>query len=632
MLELMNITKRYDSQTILNKCSYTFNQTGFYLITGPSGIGKSTLLNIISGFDSNYDGKLIYNKQPLNKKNYQKNEIAYDFQEHLLIDNLSVIDNLTLFRSDKETLKQIDELLHILDLEQYKKTKVHYLSQGEKKRVSFIRTIIKDANIYLFDEPTNFLDEKNKIKVLTIIKKLSQKALVIVASHDQMIEKYMDYHISIKDQQLITFKNSNNYSEPIIKSKTNNSHPQFKKIIKIAMSHLLNNKKKNFLAILVLCFSMLILSLCLLGKDIDTYIIETNTIAKTNPNIILFTKTNSYKEEDIKEIKKEIKSPLYIGYNYYNNENVFSLESNIQKNSPLYYQGISSECIFYDIDKSFLERNQIIGNLPVQNNEILITSYLAELLIYNKQYSSFDDILTNGYLTFDNKKYKITGLLKQDTAMFEILKTKTEFSQSLNNLYSDFFFEILSFQNAIYIPESSSIKNYSKQLTTLYTKVFTTKEAKLIVQNFQNVIQYQSKYSKRVESLKLQILWLKNICFYLHIAFILFYFLILINYINNNFFKYQKESRIWQINGYYNTNKIIIWLESFICQMIACILNFIFLKYITTIGNNLISNNLGYSLYPISLELNTFITFSIILIILNIIIYPVYKNFGKNSQ
>ena len=165
MIELKGVTKKYQDQVILNNVSMTFSNVGFYGIVGQSGIGKTTFLNLIGLLDEPSDGSILYDGKELKsleeKEMYLNQNIAFFNQELLLLEDMSVMENLLLFGEDKD---RIIEWIKYFHLENVCQEKVSKLSQEEKKRVAFIRTVFKPSKLYLFDEPTSFWIKKMFIK------------------------------------------------------------------------------------------------------------------------------------------------------------------------------------------------------------------------------------------------------------------------------------------------------------------------------------------------------------------------------------------------------------------------------------------------------------------------------------
>ena len=168
--------------------NYVFSSGKVYLLSGESGAGKTTFINAMCGLREIVDGKMIVNGKYEIKNLYNyRNHIVYLFQESILFDR-SLAENLAY--PDDEMNEKAKELTEKFKMKKLLTRKVdssikNLLSGGEKKRVDIIRTLSKDKEIYLFDEPTNELDSENVDEVLEEIKKIAKEdKIVIIISHD----------------------------------------------------------------------------------------------------------------------------------------------------------------------------------------------------------------------------------------------------------------------------------------------------------------------------------------------------------------------------------------------------------------------------------------------------------------
>lgn len=179
-LKINDLSKHFDDKAILESFSYSFGDTGLYLIEGESGIGKTTLLRLIAGLDTDYRGEILGG----GVKN-----ISYCFQEHRLFPNLSALDNVLAILKEKSEEKEqrAISLLLSLRLENDDLSLLpNELSGGMKQRVSIARALMKNAPILLLDEPLKELDPELCDTVLDIIRQEAKRRLVLMVSHSQL--------------------------------------------------------------------------------------------------------------------------------------------------------------------------------------------------------------------------------------------------------------------------------------------------------------------------------------------------------------------------------------------------------------------------------------------------------------
>lgn len=184
MIELKNITKRFNNNIVLDNLNYKFSETGLYVINGDNGSGKTTLSYIIGLLDNKYEGKFYFNNvdvSKLSKKEYNQARekfISYIFSKNNLIPYLNVKENLDLSNSEN----------NFIDLEM--KQDVNTLSGGEEILLALNIEINKKKKIYILDEVTAMLDNDHFNKLMEIINNLSKEVLIIMISHDKRTNKY----------------------------------------------------------------------------------------------------------------------------------------------------------------------------------------------------------------------------------------------------------------------------------------------------------------------------------------------------------------------------------------------------------------------------------------------------------
>lgn len=207
--------RRSNEIHVINDTTIQFPETGLITIFGESGCGKTTLLNVLGGLDDFYSGSIQIDDKKINKYSWRvmdriRNEkIGYIFQNYLLLQQRTVYDNLKILLnmydiSEKEKEERIDYVLESVGMLRYKKKNVSELSGGQQQRVAIARALIKSPSVILADEPTGNLDEKNTIQIMNIIKKISEKTLVILVSHEKSIAtSYSDFVIEVKDGKIV---------------------------------------------------------------------------------------------------------------------------------------------------------------------------------------------------------------------------------------------------------------------------------------------------------------------------------------------------------------------------------------------------------------------------------------------
>lgn len=199
LIELKNISKRFTDGYVIKDFSYSFSETGLYVLFGESGCGKTTLLNILSGALSIEEGKIIIDDNTYTDKLPEyitKNYIAYITQNNHFIDYLNIYDNLLLATDKNVDTHIIDEYLDKFNLSYLKDKYPSALSGGEKNRIALIRALLNDYKIILIDEVTAALDEENKTLVLKMLSELKNTHLIIFATHDETATSIADAILS----------------------------------------------------------------------------------------------------------------------------------------------------------------------------------------------------------------------------------------------------------------------------------------------------------------------------------------------------------------------------------------------------------------------------------------------------
>lgn len=199
MIELKNITKKFENKTVFANFNLQIDQNEMVAIIGPSGSGKSTLLNILGLIDKVDDGDYQFEQYTNIKPNSRlaqkiiREKISYLFQNFALIEEDTVLQNLLLAlkyvkQSKKEKTEIITAALQKVGLSEYLNSKIYELSGGQQQRIAVARAIIKPSELVLADEPTGSLDSKNRDEIINLLLELNDAGkTVIVVTHDSHV-------------------------------------------------------------------------------------------------------------------------------------------------------------------------------------------------------------------------------------------------------------------------------------------------------------------------------------------------------------------------------------------------------------------------------------------------------------
>ena len=214
---LKNINKSFDKKKILSDISLEIKDKSFCILLGASGCGKSTLLRLIAGLEVPDSGEIYIGGKKMNDVPPKNREIAFVFQSYALYPHLNVFDNMAFplkIRGMKkeEIERKVIESAKILGLEEQLKKKPKELSGGQQQRVALGRAIVRDAKVFLMDEPLSNLDAKLRANMRVEIKKLQKKldTTFIYVTHDQTEALTMGDEIVILNEGKIIQKDTPN--------------------------------------------------------------------------------------------------------------------------------------------------------------------------------------------------------------------------------------------------------------------------------------------------------------------------------------------------------------------------------------------------------------------------------------
>ncbi len=206
-LNIDNVTKSYGAVEVLHRVGIAVQEGEFLVLVGPSGCGKSTLLNMIAGLEDISGGEISIKDRVVNDVHPSKRNIAMVFQSYALYPNMTVGQNITfgmeMHKIPKpERDKKLAEVAKLLQIDHLLDRKPGQLSGGQRQRVAMGRALVRDPDVFLFDEPLSNLDAKLRVDMRTEIKKLHQrlKSTIVYVTHDQIEALTLSTRIAVMNK------------------------------------------------------------------------------------------------------------------------------------------------------------------------------------------------------------------------------------------------------------------------------------------------------------------------------------------------------------------------------------------------------------------------------------------------
>lgn len=224
IIELKNISKAFDGETVLDGISLDIYDNEFITLLGPSGCGKTTTLRIIGGFTTPDEGDLIFMGERINDVPPHKRHVNTVFQKYALFPHLNVFENVAFPLRErkvpkKEIKEKVDRMLSMVMLSGFADRRVTSLSGGQQQRVAIARALVNEPKVLLLDEPLGALDLKLRKDMQQELKKIQKNTGItfVFVTHDQEEALSMSDTIVVmsegKIQQIGT--PSDVYNEPI---------------------------------------------------------------------------------------------------------------------------------------------------------------------------------------------------------------------------------------------------------------------------------------------------------------------------------------------------------------------------------------------------------------------------------
>lgn len=213
MITIMNLTKEFNGQTVIDHLDLQINKGDFAFLLGKSGSGKSTILKILTKEIGKWSGTVMIDNKDVSKiKPYEiRRKIGTIYQSFELLHDKTVYENVALAglvvgRCRKEIQEKSFALLERVGLKGKENVYPNRLSGGEQQRVAVARALLNKPDIILADEPTGNLDYENAIHVLSLLKELNQEGVtVLIVTHDLELTKRYPAKLMVMKEGRVEF-------------------------------------------------------------------------------------------------------------------------------------------------------------------------------------------------------------------------------------------------------------------------------------------------------------------------------------------------------------------------------------------------------------------------------------------
>jgi len=209
-LKLKNIHKRFGSVEVLHDINLEIKEGEFVVLVGPSGCGKSTTLRLVAGLEDITEGEVTIDNKVVNLLEPQHRNIAMVFQNYALYPHKNVRENiifgLKMAKVSRDIMDaRLEKVAKMLELQDFLDRKPAQLSGGQRQRVAMGRAIVRDADVFLFDEPLSNLDAKLRHQMRSEIKRIHRayQTTTLYVTHDQVEAMTMGDRIVVMKEGVI---------------------------------------------------------------------------------------------------------------------------------------------------------------------------------------------------------------------------------------------------------------------------------------------------------------------------------------------------------------------------------------------------------------------------------------------
>ncbi|WP_341513432.1 ATP-binding cassette domain-containing protein [Mesomycoplasma ovipneumoniae] len=462
MIKIENLSKKFNNKTIFNSINLEIPSNKITFIVGKSGIGKTTLINLIVGFTKKDSGKISFFK---NGNEIENPLVDVVFQDFNLIESLSIKNNILIANHILNRYvenHEIEKEASAININSQKLNRLaKNLSGGEKQRAAFLRSSSRNADFILLDEPTGNLDKENSIALLDLLVEISQNKTVLVVSHNlELAKKYADQIIYVENENIQSIENKDKPQQNLQKSPNNfleNSEnkvykkPSFYQKAKVAL--LLSfadfrSKITTFILVLVSFLAMIFGVVLFVNLNISAKNINFDNVVQYNLDTLNISEkvSASLHINELEKLKKENPKiekiiPIYSDLQFFK----FSYDDKKISTGPIFPVDESNffKNRFADIIKSQKFNNNFISN---QDEVILPEKIINQLEISNPIGKKIKIFYSNHF-----EELKIVGIIEEksiDQPKFSLIHTnklKTTYEKGYKETSKNFHdFDVLA--------------------------------------------------------------------------------------------------------------------------------------------------------------------------------------------
>lgn len=537
MIEINNITIKYDRVLYENQ-SIILKPGTITLIEGESGLGKTTLLYIIGMLLKPKDCIYKWNDKIIEDEETYRRNISYVMQNNDLIDYLNVEEHFQLSTSQQEISKdRMNEILKYVDLEISLDQNIKSLSSGEKQRLAIAIALSNNTQVILLDEPTSYLDDERSQSVMKLLNKIAEDdKIIVIVSHDKMIEKYASVIYMIEDKKINLVKDLE-CKKQIKQKKSKINLDYYKTYIRYYIKY---HKLSILLNIMLisLCVTFLIMLSSVVDKFLDQQDknlqdLSTNQVLMINSQSQFYDENAELLSDDTIEKIKKIDGI----------ENIYSYSENyIQVNKITV-----TICPYHNIEdiKEYTEIEFKNTGKYFISNELYKVIKGNQLSIEDKNYD-ITAVLKQGYnATYNEDNHYVLYVPEEEIEtrngnyiiMFNDYKKIDAVSQQLENQYN---VSIVNKENSSILLDSYSLANIVGKLLSILIYVISI--VFLLIINYQTIKNQKHSFAflkvnslnyKKIEITHYLLLLAESIIIWLLFICIQFIYIFIINIMYN---------------------------------------------------------------------------------------------------